>query len=211
MATKEQLQKGAEVTSRLLATAEATMSQLAQLFETDAKTLPKRLKTVAPKRVLKGHKMYSIREAAAFIVRPGYEIEEFIRQMSPQELPPLLLKEFWNGQKARLAFEKELGNLWPTEQIVEVVGELENTLRMALLLVTDGVEREEGVTDGQREIIKRMMDGAIETVRTTIEDRFKDYHANRQASPSTFARRADDDDDGNILAAEDDEEEDDGI
>ena len=35
-----------EVTSDLLATGEATMAQLAQLFDTDPKTLPRRLKNL---------------------------------------------------------------------------------------------------------------------------------------------------------------------
>ena len=43
-----------EVTSTLLATSTATMAQIAQLFETDAKTLPKRLKGVIPKGTRSG-------------------------------------------------------------------------------------------------------------------------------------------------------------
>ena len=202
-----------EVTSELLVTSMATIAQLAQLFETDAKTLPKRLKSIMPRGTRRGNKVYSIREAAQFIVTPGYEIEEFIRQMSPQELPPLLQKEFWNGQRARLEFETKLGNYWPTEDVVEYIGELQNTIRMVLLLLTDDVNREESLTNRQRAAIQRITDAAIETMKKNVVEKFKDYHANRPdpGKPASRPRPVDDDDDGddgNILAAEDDEEED---
>ena len=217
-----------EVTSTLLATGQATFAQIAQLFETDAKTLPKRLKGVIPKGTRSGYKVYSIREAAEYLVTPGYEIEDFIRQMSPQELPPLLSKEFWNGQNARLNYEKSLGNLWPTDDVVAAFGEVLNVVRMAVLLVADDVDRETGLTDGQRLIIRRIMDGMIVKLGQDITDKFKDYHANR--APTRLPLRYEDDDDlddaddenitaedeseeddGNILASEDDEEEDDFI
>lgn len=213
------LKADTEVTSELLASGEATIAQLAQLFETDAKTLPRRMKGVLARGTRKGYKVYRIREVAARIVTPGYEIEEFIRQMSPQELPPLLQKEFWNGQNARINYEKALGNLWPTEEVVAALGEFANVVRITLLLVPDDVDREVSVTDGQREVIRRIMHAAVDTLKKNIAERFKDYHANSPANRIETVRRIvdasdlpvdepGDDLDGNILAAEDDEEED---
>ncbi len=207
-----------EVTSELLASGEATMAQIAQLFETDAKTLPKRMKGIIPRGTRRGYKVYRISEAATRLVKPGYEIEEFIRQMSPQELPPLLTKEFWNGQNARLNYEKALGNLWPTEEVIAALGEFANTVRITLLLIADDVDRESGLTDGQRTIIRRIMDAAVTTLKKNIAEKFKSYHANRSAhrQPAPGSSElpddpdwnivAEEDDDGNILAAEDDEE-----
>lgn len=209
-----------EVTSELLASGEATMAQIAQLFETDAKTLPRRMKGIIARGTRRGYKVYRIREAATRLVEPGYEIEDFIRQMSPQELPPLLQKEFWNGQRARLEYEKQLGNHWPTEEVVAAFGEMANTVRITLLLIADDVDREAGLTDGQRTIIRRIMDAAVTTLKNNLVEKFKEYHANR-ADPRLPAPGSSDDDDwnivaeadddGNILAAEDDEEEDIGI
>jgi hypothetical protein len=212
------------------------MSQIAQLFNTDAKTLPRRMRGIVHRSKVSGYKTYSISEAASRLVKPGYEIEEFIRQMSPQELPPLLTKEFWNGQNARLNYEKSLGHHWPTDEVVAYLGELTNTIRMSLLLVGDAVDREVGLTDGQREIIRRIMDAAVADLRQSIVDKFKDYHANRPEPRDTsrdagqgddedwnltaededdddniVADADDEDDDGNLLAAEDDEEDEDGI
>ena len=183
MAAVEGLRKGRppksrnEVTSELLATAEATMAQLAQLFETDSKTLPKRLRGLRPAGSRNGTSTYKIREAASRIVKPGYAIEYYLRTMNHSELPPLLTKEYWNGQRARQIYEENAGDLWRTSQVVESFAEAFKTLRMSLLLVADGVDRELELSEGQRRIIKRMIDGAIDDLREKMVDRFKDYVA----------------------------------
>lgn len=169
-----------DVTSEILATGEATMSQIAQMFETDAKTLPQRMKGVIPSGKRNGYKVYNIREAAGRLVKPGFEIEDFIRQMSPQELHPLLLKEFWNGQKARLDFEIKQGNYWPTGDVVEIVGVIGQGIRQTLLLVVDDIDREEELTDGQRAAFQRITDDAIKAMNEEITKRLQEYHADRE-------------------------------
>lgn len=202
------VKRTSDVTSELLATGEATMSQIAQLFETDAKTLPQRLKGIIPAGRRAGYKVYNIRECAARLVKPGYEIEEFIRQMSPQEMPPLLLKEYWNGQRARLTYERELGNLWPTEDVVEMAAVMQQGVRQSLILAVDDIERDEGFTDGQRKAFRRIIDATISSLSDQLTEKFKDYHANRDVARTSTAKRLVDSSslDTGIPEAEDDEE-----
>lgn len=203
------VKRASDVTSEILATGEATMSQIAQMFETDAKTLPQRLKGVIPTGRRNGYKVYNIREAAGRLVKPGYEIEDFIRQMSPQELPPLLAKEFWNGQRARVAYEKEIGNLWPTADVVELFGVLCQGIRQTLLLTVDDVEREEGFTDGQRRAFRRIVDASIVAMQEKLTEKFQDHYAHRTVDRgSEFAEPMvdTDGDSGAVLGPEDDEE-----
>lgn len=169
-----------EETSIILATGEVTFAQAAKLFETDPKTLPQRCRRIRAVGKRKGYSVYKISDIASCIIKPNYEIEPYIRQMSPQELPPLLLKEFWNGQKARLAFEKENGNLWPTEDVVELVAVLQKALQQSIMLMTDDVDREEAFTDGQKRVFRRKMDEAIVTVRETIKEKLKDHYADAE-------------------------------
>lgn len=203
------VKRTSDVTSEILATGEATLSQIAQMFETDAKTLPQRMKGIVPAGRRNGYKVYNIREAAGRLVQPSYEIEEYIRQMSPQELPPLLNKEFWNGQRARIAYEKEMGNLWATEDVVELFSVLEQGVRQTWILLTDDIEREEGVTDGQRKVLRRISDAAINTFKDKLTEKFKDYYANRAADggPARPERLVDSSRDSRrVLEAEEDEE-----
>ena len=198
-----------DVTSEILATSQATLSQIAQLFETDAKTLPQRLKGIVPAGRRNGYKVYNISECAASLIKPGYEIEQFIRQMSPQEMSPLLQKEFWNGQRARIAYEKEMGNLWPTEDVVAFAGVLQQAIRQVIILVTDDVDREEGFTDGQRKAFRRIMDDGIRKMKENVKEAFEEYYANRpddreQDGPESLG--APDSHRGRLSEAEEDQE-----
>lgn len=198
-----------DATSELVETGEATLSQIAKLFNTDAKTLPQRMKGIVSVGRRNGYKVYNIAEAASRLVKPGYEIEQYIRQMSPQELSPLLLKEFWNGQRARFAYEKEVGNHWPTSDVVELLGVTQQNIRQTLLLAVDDVDREESFTDGQRKVFRRIIDAGIVTMKENLTEAFKEYYANRPDDPDTAGReRMGDADDhrGRLPEAEEDEE-----
>lgn len=199
----------ADVTSELVETGEATLSQIAKLFRTDAKTLPERLRGIVSVGRRNGYKVYDIAEVASRIIKPSYEIEQFIRQMSPQELPPLLSKEFWNGQKARLAYEKDIGNLWPTADVVELLGVTQQGIRQVLLLAIDDVDREEGFTDGQRKVFRRIIDAGIVAMKDNLTEKFKEYYANRPDDPEPTGRERVGGTDGNsrgLPEAEEDEE-----
>ena len=193
-----------EVTSELLATGEASMAQIAQLFRTDAKTLPKRLRRLKPVATRSGVNMYSIRDAAAYLVKPGYSIEQYIRNMHFSELPVGLQKEFWAGLKSRQSYELQAGDLWPTAQIVEAFGEALKEARMTIMLFAETVERETGLTDAQRKVLRRMSDGLIDDLRKALVDKFANYEpsaGSQQLSPFSGMESAEDGD--GILQAED--------
>lgn len=201
-----------EVTSDLLATGEASMAQLAQLFRTDAKTLPRRLRRLRPVATRSGVRVFSIRDAAAYLVKPGYSIEEYIRGMHPNDLPVGLQKEFWAGLKSRQSYEIQNGDLWPTSQIVEAFGEAFKDARMTILLFAETVERETGVTDAQRKVLRRLGDGLIEELRTALVEKFKDYEPSsgrESLSPFSGMEPAEDGDD--VLPTEDFEEDPDDL
>lgn len=201
-----------EVTSDLLTTGEATMSQLAQLFRTDAKTLPRRLRRLKPVATRSGIKVYSIRDAAGYLVKPGYSIEEHLRQMHPNDLPVGLMKEFWAGQKSRQSFETQAGDLWPTSQVVEALAEAFKQARMTILLFPETVERESGITDPQRKVLRRLTDGLIDDLRESLVEHFKNYEPSsgpRQLSPADGMESVEDGDD--LLSTEGDSEDPDDI
>lgn len=203
--------------AEIVETGKATMAQLAQMFRTDSKSLPQRLQGLQSAGTnQRGYKVFWINEAASRLVRPGYEIEEYIRQMSPQELPPLLSKEFWNGQNARIKFEEQMGRLWPTDRVVEVFGAGLAALRIAILLLRDGVEREEVLTEAQTAAVQRLMDSAINDAREAVVEKMKEYDCAHELESDRGIQGLEgpDDpsgDDDNILAASRDEDDDIGI
>lgn len=201
-----------EVTSDLLATGEATFAQIAQLFRTDAKTLPRRLRRLRPVATRSGVRVYSIRDAAAYLVKPGYSIEQYLRTMHANELPVGLMKEFWAGQKSRQSFEMQAGDLWPTAEVVEALAEAFKQARMTILLFPETVERESGVTDAQRKVLRRLADGLIDDLRESLVAKFGNYEpsAGSQQLPSFSGVESAEDGDG-FLQAEDYSEDPDDI
>jgi hypothetical protein len=201
-----------EVTSELLATGEASIAQIAQLFRTDPKTLPKRLRRLKPIHTRRGVNVYSIRDAAAYLVKPGYSIEQYIRNMHFSDLPVGLQKEFWASLKSRQSYEMQAGDLWPTAQVVEALAEAFKQARMTILLFPETVERESGVTDEQRKVLRRLADGLIDDLREALEKKFEGYEPSAgtgQFSPFSGMESAEDGD--GIFQAESDTEDPDDI
>lgn len=153
----------------------ATIRQLAIMFRADPKVVTRKVGGLVPVGRRRGNNIYRVDEAASRLVKPGYDIERYIREMNHLDLPPLLAKEFWNAQRARQAFEEQEADLWRTEDVVRVMSEAFTTCRMSLLLMTDAVERQSSLTDAQRVTIKGLIDGALADMREKLKDRFKSY------------------------------------
>lgn len=153
----------------------ASVRQLAIMFHADPAVVSRKISGLIPVGRRRGAMIYRIDEAAARLVKPGYEIERYIREMNHLDLPSMLQVTFWDGQRKRLAFEEANGDLWRTADVVHAFGETFNTLRMSLMLMSDAVERETSLTDGQRVALRRLIDGAMEDCRTRLIEKFREY------------------------------------
>lgn len=153
----------------------ATAAQLATMFRQDLKVVIRKVSGLVPVSKRNGTNVYSIAEAAARLVKPSYEIERYIMEMNHLDLPPLLSKEFWNGQRSRLNFEEANGDSWRTADVVRAISVLFNATRMVLLLLPDTVEREAGLTREQKSVVRRVIDGALVDGREKLVKVFENY------------------------------------
>lgn len=151
----------------------ATVRQLSSMFRADPKVIMRKLGGLVPCGRRHGTEIYSIKEAASRLVEPGYSIERYIMEMNHTDLPPLLSKEFWNSQRARLAFEEANGDLYRTADVVRIVAELLTTYRFVAQTLPDTLEREAGLTREQKAVVRRVLDGALADGRDKIIQRFK--------------------------------------
>jgi hypothetical protein len=99
--------------------------------------------------------------------------------MHHNDLPKMLTKEFWAGQRSRQEFEQREGNLWPTGRVVEVIGGLMKLVKMSVRLNADAVDRQAELTDRQRGIVKSLGDGMLETLYATVLEEFSKGPTNR--------------------------------
>lgn len=163
------------------------ITQLEIIMEMDKKTIREKLfkARVQPSGRRNGADIYKLTDVMPHLVKPAFDIESYIKEMHHNDLPKMLTKEFWAGQRAKQDYEEKAGNLWPTEKVVEAVGELVKIVKMGALLTTDTVERQVELTPQQRTIIKNMMDGMLLDLNRAVHKRFagdEDIYVQEEAS-----------------------------
>jgi hypothetical protein len=151
----------------------ASVSQLGRLFNHDNRTVAKKIQGLRPVAKRSGHPIYSIAEAARYLVIPLGDIEDHIRKMRPEDLPPVLMREFWAGQTARQNFEENQGDLWRTSDVMAHLSKTFMAMRTALLLLPDMVEKSVELTDKQRGIVQRGVDGAMKELHHNLIGMFE--------------------------------------
>ncbi len=158
----------------------ATLQQLAQMFGMSHKTVQARVVgRVSPARV-KGQSerdslRYHVRDVAPLLCEPKVDLEEVLKSLSPEKIPPKLQDAFWKAQKTRLEVEESLGQLWNTERVVTVLGDAYKPMRMTILMFQELVEQQVELTPRQREIITQLSDGLLNELNHALIEAFKDY------------------------------------
>jgi hypothetical protein len=165
--------KTADEESRAIIYEGANMSQLTIIFHQNEKDLKRRMYGLAPVGSRNGVPIYAIHEVAPYVVAPKFDVEQYIKRMNHTELPKMLTKEFWAGQRSRQEYLIKNGDLWPTERVIEEVGELFKLIKTQIRLTVDTIERQSELTLKQRGIIKSLLDGTLRDLHQTIVDKFK--------------------------------------
>lgn len=151
----------------------ANLSQLGVLFRMDHRVLVEKLHGVPPDGTRNRANIWKIDTVAPYLVKPIFEIEAYIKKMNHTELPKMITKEFWAGQRSRQEYELKAGDLWPTAKVVENVGEVLKIFKMSARLFVDAVDRQSELSEKQRKIIRNLTDGMLMECHQTVVDRFK--------------------------------------
>lgn len=148
------------------------LTQLAKIFRMERRDLSPKLREVTPCGNRGGYPIYYIHEVAPHVVKPIYDIEQYIMRMNHNDLPKMVSKEFWNGLKAKQDYQLRAGELWPTEEVVSVMSEAFKQIRMSLLLMPDALDRESTLTHQQQDRLRKMIDGALNDLADGLINRF---------------------------------------
>lgn len=150
-----------------------TLSEAEVIFRMDARTIQGRIAgQVKPVGNRRGTQIFLIREIAPYIVKPVGDMGEFIKRANPRDLPPLLQKEYWNGQRARQTFLEQEGQLWRTDRVSATLADAFKEVRNFLLLIPDQLALKTTLSDRQREEIAEMLDQTMTSIREKLVDVF---------------------------------------
>jgi hypothetical protein len=157
------------------------ISDLARLFGIDQKEVRKRLSDVVPVMEKGAQRLYRCRDVAPRLCKLEEKSTDLVSRILAThhtDLPKMLSKEYWYGQNQRIRFLKDTGDLWSTSAVVDLASEVFKVLRLSLMLSSDTVERETGLTVRQREIIEDLMHGALNEAREKLVVRLNESRKN---------------------------------
>ncbi|MFC3724393.1 DUF1441 family protein [Neoaquamicrobium sediminum] len=105
-----------------------------------------------------GTPLYDLPEAAAYLVKPRVDIEQYIKTIKPDQLPERLREAYWSAKLKSQRWEEKAGHLWRTERVLTVFSEVLQSMRTKLQLIPDRVERAHGLTVEQHQVISAIVD-----------------------------------------------------
>lgn len=103
--------------------------------------------------------LYDFMTAIGYLVEPQIDVETFIKTMNPKKLPAGLNKDVWDGMHKRLRYQRDAGEAWHTEDVVEVLGTVFMTIKDRWQLITETMRDRAGLTDEQAKRLGEMVDG----------------------------------------------------
>lgn len=137
---------------------------LGHVFGMDKNTVKKRLAKCPVAGMNRGTPHYLIKEAASYLVNPKVDVEEYIRSLRPQDLPPHLNDTYWSALGKRQKVLADAKETWNTDDVLAVFGRVNMRIKSTVMLWVDEVDRVHGLTDEQREMLTRMADGLLEDI-----------------------------------------------
>lgn len=141
-------------------------SWLAQVFGHDKNTIAKRLASAGLEVIGRrnGGPLYRIPDAAAYLVKPKVDLISYIKSLRPNDLPPMLNDAYWAAMLKRQKWEENAGDLWRTEDVLTVFGDLAFSFKTTANLWVEEVDRTKGLTPEQRLAITQLTDNLLESV-----------------------------------------------
>lgn len=148
----------------------ATARQLGIMFGIATAAVETRLAKVQPNGERSGLPIYLVRDAAPHLAPLPADVVERVVRMNHMNLPPLLRKEYWQGQHELLRVKEQTGDLWRTSAVLQYVGLTFRDIVSEIKLMADAVERDTVLTEPQRETVERLIAGVLQSIQTRLQE-----------------------------------------
>lgn len=117
-----------------------------------------------------GGKVYDLRVAAAYLVKPKLNVARYIKNLKKEDLPPQLKREFWAARLSEQKWRVQAGELWPSDDVMAVFGETFKSIKETTMLWAGTLEESVGLTDEQRELLIELVDGLLDNMHKSLVD-----------------------------------------
>ena len=151
---------------------------LAKMMRMDLAEVKRRLSVVTPMSGAKNQAKYDLKTAMPHLVDPITDIEDYLKNLDPKNLPPKLSAAFWSGMKVRLQTMEQAKQLWPTATVIETFGEVFKIIRSQTSLWADTVDENHSLSEDQRRMLLIMVDSLAKDILDAVK-KFAEENATR--------------------------------
>lgn len=142
---------------------------LAEVFRRDRKTVTKKLAGLTPISHHRGSTpLYDFVQAAECLVTPRVNLTEYVRNMGVGDLPVALQKDVWDARLKEQKWRTEAGELWRTDQVLEVLGEAFVRLKTTTQLWVDQISEGHALPAEARADLMALVDGLQTDLHRTL-------------------------------------------
>jgi hypothetical protein len=129
--------------------------------------------------------VYDLGEAMEYLIKPKVDIENYLKNLKKDDLPDVLRESYWSALLKRQQWEINAKDLWHTEDVMAVFGETMQTIKFAIKLWIDDMEREVPITPAQYRFLVQKCD----ELQDAIYKKLVEQHATK-ATKSSAGRHA---------------------
>lgn len=148
-----------------------TVAWLCQAFAIPRRQIEAKLTGCPAMRTMgRGMKVYDLRVAAAYLVKPKLDIASYIKNLDPKDLPERLKREFWAAKLAEQRWRRQAGELWASEDVIAVFGEVFKLIKSKSQLWADSLDTVEVLSDAQRETLTDLVNDLMSQIFKMLED-----------------------------------------
>ncbi len=140
---------------------------LAQIFGSDVKTIKKKLARAEGVRVGTGRAntpLYNIAAASAYLVKPKIDLIQYVKGLRPNDLPPILNDSYWAAMLKRQKWQENAGDLWRTEDVIAVFGDVAFMIKTTAQLWVEDLDRMHGLSPEMRATVTQQVDKLLQQV-----------------------------------------------
>lgn len=153
-------------------------TQFSKVLGMDLSEVKRRLADVVPMSGAKNSAKYNIKIAMPHLVNPIMDVEEYIQNMDPKDMPTQMTEAFWRGEEKRLKTMTLASQLWPTATVIEGYASIFKIIRDQINLWLDTVDESEQMTDKQRKTLAQLIASLNKLIVEDLEE-FAEKHTTR--------------------------------
>ncbi len=156
---------------------------LADVMGMDRTTVRKRLANLPPLGQKRGgNPLYDFRQAMQYLVTPRVDMEKVLASMSAGDLPPSLQKDVWDARLKAQKWMVQAGELWATDDVLEVLGEAFQRLKTTTQLWIDQIGDTHSLPVAARKELTELVDTLQANLHKTLVEMPKEKATLSQAA-----------------------------